>query len=278
MSYEKMGAGELDYEPCRYGGSRLVFRGPRQELSGDYVIFLGGTETYGKFVPEPFPVLLQEATGRSCVNFGYVNAGVDVFLAEPVILEAVQRASLTIVQVLGAHNMSNRYYKVHPRRNDRFVEASSVMRMVFRDVDFTEFHFTRHMLGTLLARAPDRFTLLCDELKAAWVARMKLLLTHISGPVLLLWVSDHAPVPAESGVDLKADPLLIDTNMLDELRPHVDEIVEVVTSSEAQRAGTAGMIHSALEKPAAQRMLGPLAHIEVADRLAPYLAKSSNGR
>ena len=33
---------------CRYGNSRLFFRGPKGNLSGRYHAFIGGTETFGK--------------------------------------------------------------------------------------------------------------------------------------------------------------------------------------------------------------------------------------
>ena len=83
MSYEKMSGTELNYEPCQYGESRLLFRGPQKALDEPFVAFLGGTETYGKFVPQPFVSLLDEALPINCVNFGYVNPGSDAFLAEP---------------------------------------------------------------------------------------------------------------------------------------------------------------------------------------------------
>ncbi len=54
MTYMKLGQAALDYYPCRYGASKLLFRGPRRRLQGDYVAFLGGTETYGKFIETPF--------------------------------------------------------------------------------------------------------------------------------------------------------------------------------------------------------------------------------
>ncbi|SFM69073.1 DUF6473 family protein [Shimia aestuarii] len=271
MSYEKMGDGDLDYEPCRYGTSRLLFRGPKKELEGDFVAFLGGTETYGKFIPAPFPQLVEEALGQTCVNLGFVNAGVDVFLSEPALLEIAQRARVTVVQVMGAQNMSNRFYKVHPRRNDRFVGASNMMRMVFREVDFSEFHFTRHMLGTVCARAPDRYGMVRDELRMAWVARMKLLLNTIGGKIVLLWFADHAPDAVGDTAGLGADPLFVDRRMIEDLRPLVEDIVEVVASEAARKKGMQGMRCTAMEKVAAQRMLGPAAHAEASAVLSRAL-------
>ncbi|MDC1223540.1 DUF6473 family protein [Ascidiaceihabitans sp.] len=46
MTYDVLGAGNLDYLPCRYGTSKLLFRGPRRPLKEPYIAFLSGTETY----------------------------------------------------------------------------------------------------------------------------------------------------------------------------------------------------------------------------------------
>ena len=46
MTYDALGAGALDYLPCRYGTSKLLFRGPRRPLKEPYIAFLSGTETY----------------------------------------------------------------------------------------------------------------------------------------------------------------------------------------------------------------------------------------
>ena len=271
MSYEKMDGGELDYEPCHYGESRLVFRGPQKTLDGPFVACLGGTETYGKFVERPFVDLMESALPLECVNLGHVNAGIDAFLSEPAVLELAQRAEVTVIQVMGAQNMSNRYYKVHPRRNDRFTGASNMMQMVFNEIDFSEFHFTRHMLGTLCARTPDRYSMVRDELRVAWSARMKLLLNAIGGKVVLLWVADHAPETAMGTSGLGPDPLFVDRLMIEELRPLVSDIVEVVLSEEAMAQGVEGMTFADMERGAAQRMLSVKAHEETAAALAKSL-------
>ncbi|MBO9475525.1 hypothetical protein J7413_18430 [Shimia sp. R10_1] len=271
MSYEKMDGGALEYEPCHYGESRLMFRGPQKSLDDPYVAFIGGTETYGKFVQQPFVEIVDQTLPLTCVNLGYVNAGIDAFLAEPSVLEMAQRAEVTVVQVMGAQNMSNRYYKVHPRRNDRFIGASNMMQMVFNEIDFSEFHFTRHMLGTLCARTPDRYSMVRDELRMAWSARMKLLLNTIGGKVVLLWVADHAPETALGTSGLGPDPLFVDRLMIEELRPLVEDVVEVVLSEDALAQGVEGMAFGTLERGAAQRMLSVKAHEETAAAVSESL-------
>jgi len=58
---DEMGLGRtlLDIEPCRYGYSRLTFRGPEPNLDASYIAFLGTTETVGPFLTRPFPTLVS---------------------------------------------------------------------------------------------------------------------------------------------------------------------------------------------------------------------------
>lgn len=272
----------LDYRPCRYGASRINFRGPKRELKGRYIAFLGGTETYGKFIQSPFPTLVEQSLGVPCVNFGCVNAGLDVFLHDSDVLAAAAGAEVTVVQILGAQNMSNRFYRVHPRRNDRFVTASALMQSVFRDVDFSEFSFTRHMLKGLSDQASDRFSFVREELRGAWCARMKTLLDRLPGRKILLWFAEHSPPLQLPKSAIGHDPLFVDASMIEDLRPLVDGVAQVRLSDSAKGAGTAGMRYGAMEKPAAKQMLGPLAHEEAArvlvNQLGPLLTKSQRKR
>ena len=274
MTYDVMSTGALDYAPCCYGNSRLLFRGPKRRLDAPYVAFLGGTETYGKFIKAPFPALVESSLGVNCVNFGVPNAGIDVFLNDGSLIDAACGSSLTVIQVVGAQNLSNRFYSVHPRRNDRFVTASPLLKMVYPEVDFAEFHFNRHMLSCLQETSDDRFSVVRAEVQAAWLARMRLLLRKISGPVVLVWVADHAALTEEDSANVSVrtrDPLFVTREMLEELRPEIAGLVEVVATPEAVASGTAGMIFSELEAVAAREMLGPQAHGEVARTLHPVL-------
>ena len=270
MAYEDPGHGPIDYFPCRYGTSKLLFRGPRRRLDGAYCAFLGGSETYGKYVEDPYPALLEQGFDMPMVNFGYMNAGADVFLNEPAIVDACNKARVTVIQLLGAHNMSNRFYAVHPRRNDRFLRASQLMKTIFREVDFTEFHFTRHMLLSLKARSLEKYALIEAELKSAWVARMRLLLQKISGRTVLLWVGDHHPFGATRDA-LGQEPLLLDGDMVAEIRSFATHFVHADPSDAAQLAGTAGMLYADLDAPAAAQMPGPRIHQEIAAALVPVL-------
>ncbi|WP_371685564.1 DUF6473 family protein [Tropicimonas sp. IMCC6043] len=233
MAFEHPGEGALDYLPCRYGSSRILFRGPRKALSDPYIAFLGGTETYGRFIVRPFPDVVGDALGVTGVNLGCVNGGIDVYLKDETLLGISGRAQVTVLQVMGAHNLSNRFYSVHPRRNDRFVGASPVMQALFREVDFTEFAFTRHLMSSLRSICPERFEHVVTELQTAWVARMRTLLQAIDGPKLLLWLADHRPENASAArAGYRNDPLYVERAMLNALEGLHDGCIEVVYDPE----------------------------------------------
>lgn len=262
MSIELLANGGLDYQTCQYGHSKLSFRGPKRHLDGDYVAFLGGTETYGRFVMRPFADLVEDRTGTRCINFGVTNAGVDTFLNDPFFPFAAAKAKLTVLQVVGANNMSNRFFSVHPRRNDRFLRASKTLRGLYPEVDFTEIHFTRHLLSILQQVAPERYGLVIEEIQQAWVARMELLIQRLGGEVALLWFADHRPGKMADQGDVACNPYGVERWMLERLEGCSVGLIEATVSVGATDAGVEGMVFSPVELPMAQSAMNAACHDE----------------
>lgn len=270
MAYAYPGAGALDYYLCHYEGSRLLFRGPARRLDRPFVAVLGGSESYGKFVERPFADLVQGRLGLNVVNLSCVNAGVDVYLNEDPVLRVAARAEAAVVQVMGAHNASNRFYTVHPRRNDRFLGATPLLQSVYRTVDFTEFSFTGHMLNALQAASRERFAMVAAELRQVWISRMKSLAEKLPKRRILLWMADSAP-PLRPSLDLQRHPLLVDADMLAAVRPLFTDYVEVTPSTFAREEGALGHICTEMEALAAKSLPGQAFHRDVADHLGDVL-------
>ena len=274
MKQETIETGDLSYSPCRYGNSRTLFRGPRRRLDRPYIACIGGTETYGKFIAKPFPALVEKVMRQPCVNFGCVNGGIDAFVNDPTIMGICKEADMTIVQVMGANYLSNRFYSVHPRRNDRFLRASTVLQAIYNEVDFSEFSFTRHMLSSLHSRSPERFDIVVNELRQAWIARMKNMLSQIGPRSILFWFSEDELSDrdwSEHPNQLQTDPLFITASMMEELRPMVKDIVVANPSEEALAKGTEGMYFPESQESVASEMLGVDCHREASAALIPSL-------
>ena len=212
-------ASELDYDPCRYGACGTAFRGPAAAVDEPHVAVIGGSETYGKYVERPFPDRLGDLTGWPVANLGVMNAGLDVFVGDDAFLETASRAQVVVIQTLGAHALSNRFYTVHPRRNDRFLTQGAPLSTLYPEVDFTQFAFARHMLVTLRTVCPVRFETVAAELRQAWIARMRHLASRLQGRCVVL----HLRIGRDRG--LGAEPVLVSAEMLDALADHVAEVV-----------------------------------------------------
>jgi hypothetical protein len=277
MKHELVDGTGLSYAPCRYGMSRIFFRGPRRRLDRPYIAFIGGTETYGKFLDEPLPALAEKELRQTCVNFGCVNGGIDAFVNDPTIMAACHDADATVVQIMGANHLSNRFYSVHPRRNDRFLRASTVLEAIYNDVDFSEFTFTRHMLGCLYDKSPERFDIVVQELREGWIARMKNMLGQIGPRAILLWFSrdtlSDKPWDEQPNA-MQVDPLFVTASMVDELRPFVLDIIDATPSQIAMEQGSKGMFFSTMQSKAADEMLGVACHKEASQHIVPPLRKA----
>ena len=276
MKFESLSDSAIDYTPCRYGSSRLFFRGPKRDLNEPYVAFMGGTDVYGRYMKTPVSDLVERATGMTCVNFGVPNASIDAFFRDGVAMGLGRRAEVTFFHITGAHNLSNRFYQVHPRRNDRFLQASSVLRALYDDVDFTEFAFTRHLLQALYERSAARFDIVVHELQTAWVSRMRSVLDQLNTKVVLVWWSER-PLTNDNwdSVDdpFKGDQLFINRGMVDQLSDMASEVVELRPSLRARQNRTLGMQIPMLQISAADEQLSFLAHSEASQALAPVLGR-----
>ena len=271
MSYELTGVSALSNEPCRYGTSKLLVRGPRRDLDAPYLAFMGGTEMYGRFVERPFVSRLEETLGRPCVNLGSVNAGLDSFMHDAELKTVARGADMTVLQVLGAQNISNRLYRVHPRRNDRFLQASDVLSELYGEVDFTEFHFNKHLLTGLESCSADRFASVRAELEAAWVARMSQMIGALDGQVVLLWLRYDLGRDANSGAMLNQEPALVDRAMVDSLRSQVQGVIELPVQTAGGADDIDGMVFGQMDLPNAGHMIGPMEHMRIANAAAEGL-------
>lgn len=276
MTFENLYAGARQNTPGRYGGSRLTFRDAPQLPNVPHCVVLGGTETYGKFVPAPYPSLLEAATGVPTINLGCLNAGPDAFINDSGLLESCRAATLRIVQIMGAGNLTNSFYAVHPRRNDRFIAARPALRDLFPEVDFAQFSFTRHLLKSLRDVSRERFATIARKLRETWTQRMQALLAQLGGPTMLLWAADRSP-DAQTPDNLNDEPLLVNRQMLDGLADSAAGTTEVIISPDARERGTEGMIFAPIEIHAARMMPCPAEHGEIAAAAAPEVRRLLEG-
>ena len=226
MTYARMGQRSLDFSLCQYGLSKNIFRGPKKQLNKPFIACFGSTDTFGQTVAAPFPLLLERHLKQPVANFGILNGGLDAILKDPELLALCNNASHIVIQIMGAHSQSNDYYSVHPRRNDRFITAHSKLRDLYPNIDFTEFHFTRHMLSHLETEDPDRFRRVRNHLRQTWQTNMRRLCHALPVKPHILWLSARDMAPRENGL-LEADPNFITAGDIDAILPFTRGLISV---------------------------------------------------
>jgi hypothetical protein len=266
MAFLAAGAGAPDVASCQYGTSKLVFRGPQRSLAGRYVAVLGGTDAFGKYVAQPYSDHLEQALGLPVVNLGVANAGPEVFLADTEIARIAQGAQAVVVQVVGAQNQGNPFYTVHPRRNDRLLGVTPAMRSLFPEMDFTEYHFTRHLLQSLASVSRERFAVVVGQLQVRWVERMTALVRGLGPKAVLLWAGAQAPLADARAQIGPRYPAFVDRAMVGRVAAMAQRYVELCPPEE-RPAHDDFMQNLAVEAG----VLGLRGHRKIAERLEPVL-------
>ncbi len=220
MTMMYAGPRRLAFQAFRYEGSPLFFRGPAARLDRPYVAVLGGAMAFGREVSRPYPTRMADALGHDVVNLAIAHAGPDLLLADPAIRRIGGAAIMAVVETPDGWNLSNPFYRVHPRRNDRVIAVSDALRALFPEVEFCDINFTRHLMQALRVTDAER----CAEVEAAlaetWINQMRQVVAGLTTvPILMHITGSSAPkgvtagmVRAVAGSDIRVINVAIDAN------------------------------------------------------------------
>jgi len=264
MFHDRSGLGGPNYFLCQYAGARVTYRGPPANAEFPYIAFIGSSETFGPFVEAPFPTLVAEDLGVQALNLGVRNAGPDVHLQSRAVLDLTHAAMATVVQVPRVANVSNRFYRVHPRRNDRLIAVQHDLQDLVPAFDPCDVHFIGHFWAELQRQAPNVVPRVQQEVEGAWVEHMEILLTHVAPPVYLLWIEPWGPPRAQG--------LPVTSEMLQVLEPLVTERIDVRTTQEARDEGASTLVFGADDRAKAAYALNAAAHRDVASAVLEVIA------
>ena len=105
--YQELDAPHFDYRVEAVDGiAEHRFRGPIPDLSRPYFACIGGAQTFGRFVADPYPQQLARSLGLPCLNLGLGGAG-PRFARHPSVLRHLQQARFVVVQMFSGRSASN---------------------------------------------------------------------------------------------------------------------------------------------------------------------------
>ncbi len=222
----------MDISICQYKQSLQSFRGPKRSFDRPYFACIGGTDTFGQHAVAPYARSLEDIIQKPCINLGILQGGLDAIRLDPAVQDIANRAERVIFHAVGAHAQSNKYYKVHPRRNDRFITALDPLYALYPDVDFTEFTFTKHMLTFLDAHDHVRFQTVRDHLIETWQSRMIELCQALPRKPILLWTGhDNHDLYTHP---LGAEPVFISQEALEPIKRYFAAVIRCALPQSAR--------------------------------------------
>lgn len=161
---------------------------------------------------QPGEAMAERLAGRLLSPAAQIE-GVDRLLGDPAIRDGARAARAFVLLLPPLGNLDNPLYRVHRRRNDRFLAARAPLKALFPEIDFADFDFTGHLLGSLAATCPVRFAEVRRILATVWSERVATLLAQLPPRGVLLhapgsaWLPLPLPVPAGPGLRaLVVDP------------------------------------------------------------------------
>jgi hypothetical protein len=215
----------VDYELYTIPGVNYTLRGPQvRDGATRFATILGAGQSFGVLVRDPYAHKLSRAYSMEIMNLAVGGSAPTLYLRNKAAIEACNRSSLCIVQILSARSSQSSYFEsrggknmLRPRGSKLpFVPGDTAYRAMFDH------------------EPPVIPPIVIGELRANWVKEMLQLLGLIKTPKILLWFSKRSPDLPESFSSFDeaagAFPHFVNRAMIDEIRPYADDYVEVVSS------------------------------------------------
>lgn len=239
----------VDYQLYDLAGTKLKFRGPATEISGkDFISCLGAAQTFGCFVEQPYPSLLESELQLPALNLGYGGAGPRFFNRHPELIDIINRGQMAVLQVMSGRSEDNSKFeskgleKLVRRSDGKSMSADAAWRSVME----VRFAWKRVPFAKAQARTVCRHfgnaaaRRLLEETRKNWLQSYRELIEAIKVPTVLLWFSKRTPDFIDSYENLHrfmgVYPQLVTREMVDSIRSLADHYVECTTQRGSPQA------------------------------------------
>lgn len=206
IGYQQTDRNVIDYDLWFIQGHpSLAFRGPRGDMQTPGAICcIGAAQTFGRFVHRPYAQQLGEILNRPVLNLGFSGAGPEFYLGKPVLMNALARAEMVVVQAMSARSVSAGIFET--RGNNGVLTFLDGPRKGEVHMAAVAYRLLRADLGEAAFR---------DQIAIAqevWLAHHADLAARIPGRKIFLWLSAAAP---GENMDLSQSPVGIFPHFVD---------------------------------------------------------------
>ena len=160
----------------------------RKNLGSTLTVFVWArADTFGGKVPDPFSAMLEREMCMPNLNLGAQHSGAGFYTEDDAIHEIIENAQGVFIEALSIVNQSNPFYRVHPRRNDRFVTALRLLYDLFPETDFDECHFTNHLITKLITIDAARADIVFRTLQDEWMRNLTIMRARWRTKTVVHW-------------------------------------------------------------------------------------------
>ena len=194
---------------------------PRELRTGEYAVFLGAAQTFGRFCQKPYPTLLSERLGLPILNISHGGAGALYFcLMKHALTKYLNEACFVVVQAMSGRSESNSLFESHGVGHYRRRSDSISIGCDEAFADLLKMHSKSYVRRIV------------QETRLSWRHSYEPLFSLIEGPKILFWFSEREPAYQDDYRDVQRlfsrYPQLVNADMVATVRPMCDEYVACV--------------------------------------------------
>ena len=182
IGYQFTDRSAIDYDLWYLDGLKMPLRGPRTlfDIKEKFWVFVGAAQTFGRFTPRPFPMLVSAWFSVAHLNFGFAGAGPEYFVRKSPLLEKINASERCFLQVMSGRSTSTQLLKAvgfggvleftrGPLEGKRYLAADAYRKLLT--------HYGR-----------DSVEQQVQEARQNWVLAYEKLLNMIRVPVVCVWI------------------------------------------------------------------------------------------
>lgn len=221
--YQRLDSPHFDYRLSTVpGAGEQLFRGPVPDLDAPFIAFIGGAQTFGRFVPETFADLLGQRLAMPVLNLSIGGAGPRFGLLPP-IRRILARARLVVVQFYSGRSTSNSLID-----NSKSGRNSGIERATGKERP------TEAVFAEVFKTGDQAYIAkIVREMREDYIAAMNEFARVIGVPAVALWFSRRKPDYVTEYGDMfginNLFPQLLDREVVDRVRPQLAGYVECIT-------------------------------------------------
>ncbi|MBU0577405.1 glycosyltransferase [Patescibacteria group bacterium] len=224
--YEERDKEIIDYQMYNLQNDEwgIRLRGPRPPSlkKGEYIACVGAAQTFGCYCEEPFPQILQDKLGVSVMNLGWSGPGPQFFLNDKNLMNYINNSKFVVLQVMSAMG------------EDSSIAINFKGTKMLRMKSNGQHFLARDFYDKLLKENNKSYVKkIINETRNTWIEKYKVLLSQIKVPVILFWFADREPDYIDKYGSSRSlfggFPQLVNRDMVEEIRPCVQDYVECVS-------------------------------------------------